>query len=218
MEGCLNPRLIGVGGPVEGGFFALGDDEVSIGRDPTNLLPIDDPSVSKKHCSIRKLTAEQFEIRDLGSLSGTAVNGLPVAARVLGDRDEIRLGICRFLFLLSGSDEALASVPIRLDRSALDARTIQRLPDGNRLLWNPCCTRPPRIPVCPAVSRFSSKSPGPPRLPAEPRRWPGNRSRASSRLFPPGRARFSCSTAIATIRFLPISGSRWDVARRGARV
>ena len=137
MDGLLNPRLIGVAGPVEGGFFALGDSEITIGRDPSNHLPINDPSLSKRHCSIRKLTPEQFEIRDLGSRHGTAVNGLPVTFRVLGDRDEIRLGGSRFLFLLWGSDEPSSSVPIQLDQAALDAGTIQRLPDGNRLMWEP---------------------------------------------------------------------------------
>jgi Nif-specific regulatory protein len=138
MEGPLNPRLVGVAGPLEGGVFALADDEISIGRDPSNLLPIDDPSVSRRHCSIRKLSAERFEIRDLGSRNGTTVNGLPVTSRVLGDRDEIRVGGCRFLFLLLGSDEPAGSVSIQLDQAALDTRTILRLPpDRNRSTWEP---------------------------------------------------------------------------------
>ena len=58
MEGPLNPRLVGISGPVEGGIFALADDEVSIGRDRSNLLPIEDSSASRRHCSIRRLAAD----------------------------------------------------------------------------------------------------------------------------------------------------------------
>ena len=36
MEHVLNPRLVGIGGPVEGGIYALGDGEVTIGRATDN--------------------------------------------------------------------------------------------------------------------------------------------------------------------------------------
>ncbi len=124
MEHLHNPSLIGIGGSVEGGTFALAGDEISIGRDHTNGLPINDRSVSRRHCSIRKLAAERFEIRDLGSRNGTAVNGLPVTARVLGDGDEIRLGDCYFRFRLVGSSARQSQVPVRLDQAALDTRTL----------------------------------------------------------------------------------------------
>ncbi|MGA2581591.1 MAG: sigma 54-interacting transcriptional regulator [Bryobacteraceae bacterium] len=113
-----------MGGPVEGGTFALAGEEISIGRDHSNALPINDRSVSRRHCSIRKLAAERFEIRDLGSRNGTAVNGLPVTARVLGDGDEIRLGDCYFRFRLLGSSARQSQVPIRLDEAALQTQTL----------------------------------------------------------------------------------------------
>ncbi len=138
MERLLNPRLVGISGPAEGGIFALADEETSIGRDRSNRLPIDDPSVSRRHCSILKLAAERFEIRDLGSRNGTAVNGLPITARVLADGDEIRLGDCHFLFLLLESSESANPVPIRLDEAALDTQTLLSLrPEGDRLKWEP---------------------------------------------------------------------------------
>jgi Nif-specific regulatory protein len=119
-----NPSLIGIGGPVEGGTFALAGEEISIGRDHTNGLAINDRSVSRRHCSIRKLAPERFEIRDLGSRNGTAVNGLPVTARVLGDGDEIRLGDCYFRFRLVGSSARQSQAPIHLDEAALDTQTL----------------------------------------------------------------------------------------------
>jgi Nif-specific regulatory protein len=124
LEQPHNPSLIGIGGPVEGGTFALAGEEISIGRDHTNALPINDRSVSRRHCSIRKLAAERFEIRDLGSRNGTAVNGLPVTARVLADGDEIRIGDCYFRFRVVGSSARQSQVSIRLDEAALQTQTL----------------------------------------------------------------------------------------------
>jgi Nif-specific regulatory protein len=124
MEHPHNPSLIGIGGPVEGGTFALAGDEISIGRDHTNTLAINDRSVSRRHCAIRKVAPERFEIRDLGSRNGTAVNGLPVTARVLGDGDEIRIGDCYFRFRLLGSSARQSQAPIRLDEAALNTQTL----------------------------------------------------------------------------------------------
>jgi Nif-specific regulatory protein len=99
MERALNPRLVGIAGPVEGGVFGLSDDILSIGRDALNQLAIDDPSIAACHCLIRRCEAEEFEIQDLGSFGATTVNGLPLTERTLTHGDEIRLGDCRFLFL-----------------------------------------------------------------------------------------------------------------------
>ena len=99
MRRVLNPRLVGIGGPVEGGLFGLSDDDLSIGRDPSNVLPIDDPSIAACHCRIRRRTGDEFEIQDVGSDGATLVNGLPVTERILAHGDEVHLGDCRFLFL-----------------------------------------------------------------------------------------------------------------------
>ncbi|MGA2137186.1 MAG: sigma 54-interacting transcriptional regulator [Bryobacteraceae bacterium] len=124
MEQQHHPSLVGIGGPVEGGTFALAGEESSIGRDHTNALAINDRSVSRRHCSIRKLAPERFEIRDLGSRNGTAVNGLPVTVRVLGDGDEIRIGDCYFRFRLLGSSARQSQAPVRVDEAALQTQTL----------------------------------------------------------------------------------------------
>jgi Nif-specific regulatory protein len=90
---------VGIAGSVEGGVFGLSDDHLSIGRDASNLLPIDDPSIAARHCRIRRRAGDEFEIQDLGSCGATLVNGVPVTERTLMHGDEIRLGDCRFLFL-----------------------------------------------------------------------------------------------------------------------
>jgi Nif-specific regulatory protein len=97
MEGALNPRLVGISGPVEGVVFGLSDDSLSIGRDSCNQLPINDPSIAACHCRIRRREGEEFEIQDLGSRA-TTVNGVPVTERTLEHGDRIGLGDCCFLY------------------------------------------------------------------------------------------------------------------------
>jgi pSer/pThr/pTyr-binding forkhead associated (FHA) protein len=63
-------------------FYLSGDDLV-VGRDPASGIQIDEPHVSWIHAALRR-RGQAVYVQDLGSSSGTFVNGLPVAAaRVL---------------------------------------------------------------------------------------------------------------------------------------
>ncbi|MCC6860045.1 MAG: sigma 54-dependent Fis family transcriptional regulator [Bryobacterales bacterium] len=117
----MNPRLIAIAGPLEGAFFALPKRSVSIGRDPSNLLAIDDPSVAPFHCSL-EAAGERFGVRSRGR---TLVNGLPVNSRELVHGDEIRIGDCLFLFL---TYECETPPGLRLERE------LERLAVENRRL------------------------------------------------------------------------------------
>ena len=99
------PRLIAISGPAEGTTFALREEEVSIGREPSNLICVNDHSVSRRHCLIRR-EGESFTIYDLESYNGTFVNSVPVGEQSLNHGDQIAVGSVRFLFLL---DDAEAS-------------------------------------------------------------------------------------------------------------
>ena len=99
----MNPRLFAIAGPLEGAFFALPEQAVSIGREPSNLLAIDDPSVAPRHCVIQG-AGRDFRIRHLGNGSGTFVNALRIEEGPLQHGDEIRVGDCLFLFLLYESE------------------------------------------------------------------------------------------------------------------
>ncbi len=46
----------------------------SIGRHPTNLVPLNDPSVSGEHAEIT-FVRDRWWVRDLGSTNGTLING-----------------------------------------------------------------------------------------------------------------------------------------------
>src|SRR6185312_14603329 len=94
----VNPRLLGLAGPLRDSIFALPTSEVPVGRDPGNLLAIPDPSLSRRHCLI--VPAEDgFRIRDLESRNGTYVNGVAVKEGSLKHGDQISIGDSVFILL-----------------------------------------------------------------------------------------------------------------------
>lgn len=66
-----------------------------IGRAAGNAVRIDDPSISRMHCSIALRTSGDIVISDLGSSNGTSTNGKPLAsheARPLNLDDAVLVG------------------------------------------------------------------------------------------------------------------------------
>lgn len=64
---------------LSGRQFPLSGDYLVVGRNPASGIQIDDPHVSRTHAALRRCRDAVF-VQDLGSSSGTFVNGLPVAA------------------------------------------------------------------------------------------------------------------------------------------
>ena len=96
----MRPRLLVTAGPSKDQTIPLPEGEATIGRDPANVVAIIDPSVSRKHCLLRREEDGRFLIRDLDSRNGTLVNGAPVKEQFLRHGDEIATGDSLFLFLV----------------------------------------------------------------------------------------------------------------------
>jgi transcriptional regulator with GAF, ATPase, and Fis domain len=94
----MNPRLIGVTGPLQGALFALPEGEVSIGRDAGNQLYASDGALSRKHCVVRR-SGSACTVRDLQSRNGTRVNGVPVEECELAHGDQLSVGSSVLMFL-----------------------------------------------------------------------------------------------------------------------
>jgi Nif-specific regulatory protein len=121
----MTPRLIAISGSLKGTTFTLAEDEISIGRDLSNNVPLDDPSVSRRHCLINKNgTTESFYVVDLESYNGTFVNGVPVAEQSLTHGDQLALGDIRFIFI---THEDAVTTAIRLQDDDLVSRSTIRL-------------------------------------------------------------------------------------------
>jgi len=103
----VNPRLSAISGPLRDSVFPLTEDVLSTGREFSNRLAIDDALVAPQHCEVKQ-NGERWVLHDLGSPTGTFVNGLPVQERPLANGDRVAIGGSVFLFL---SEEAFQAHP-----------------------------------------------------------------------------------------------------------
>jgi S1-C subfamily serine protease len=72
-------------------------DVITIGRDPSNNIVIDDPTVSAQHASLTR-SPTGYRLIDLGSTNGTEYNGVRITDTELKDGDKIRFGSVAAVF------------------------------------------------------------------------------------------------------------------------
>lgn len=90
-------------GPGAGSRFLLDQDVTVAGRHPNADIFLDDVTVSRKHVEFVR-TGSGFEIRDLGSMNGTYVDGDRVDGAPLYHGAEVLVGKFRMTFYASPSE------------------------------------------------------------------------------------------------------------------
>jgi Nif-specific regulatory protein len=127
------PKLIAISGLAAGQVFELHGDDIIIGRDAANAISIADPSLSRRHCSLRHENGG-WTICDMGSVNGTLVNGERITERLLADSDHITIG----------RTELLVRLDFELDRDTpiLDATATVTLELGDALYLHPSARLP----------------------------------------------------------------------------
>src|SRR6187551_2483998 len=93
----------------KGEIFELNSEKISVGRDKTNEIVLNDASVSRHHCEIETRN-EKYYINDSGSLNGTTVNGREAEDSEITSGDKIGVGDFTFLFLAEGAAENTSGV------------------------------------------------------------------------------------------------------------
>lgn len=78
--------------------FEINKERVTIGRKPSNDIPIDNLAVSGEHAAITTILDDTF-LEDLGSTNGTLVNNIPTQKHLLRHGDEIEIGKYRLKFV-----------------------------------------------------------------------------------------------------------------------
>ncbi len=68
------------------------DDKIKIGKLATSQVQLDDPSVSRIHAVLESKGDGVYQAIDLGSASGTYVNGQKITKQKVGDGDELQVG------------------------------------------------------------------------------------------------------------------------------
>jgi len=119
-----------------------------IGRDPQSPVPLNDPSVSWTHAEI-VISGQFVYVRDLGSATGTWVNGAPVAApKRLKDGERVRVGSTELTVRIQRTGAAPSQDGAALSAAAsaqaagevkphLDVRTGRSLGLGFELVHSP---------------------------------------------------------------------------------
>lgn len=88
-----------VGGPDRGRGLPIGDERITVGRDPSNALAVSDPGVSANQCVIWYENG-QVLVGDAGSKNGTFVNNARITRQALGNCDVIAFGSTKLLVTL----------------------------------------------------------------------------------------------------------------------
>lgn len=92
MQGNGSFRLIVRRGPQPNQVYELNKGIITIGRDITNDIVINDPEVSRHHARLTQ-TGAGYTLEDLGSTNGTFVNGQRLTgARPLANGDMVGMG------------------------------------------------------------------------------------------------------------------------------
>src|SRR6266508_5743733 len=85
-------QLIMRSGPTPGAAYTLEGDQITIGRDSTNGITINDAEISRRHARLT-FQGGKYILEDLGSTNGTFVNGQRLAGpRVLKAGEVVSLG------------------------------------------------------------------------------------------------------------------------------
>ncbi|HEY7098774.1 MAG TPA: sigma 54-interacting transcriptional regulator [Terriglobales bacterium] len=113
----MNPKVVGISGPLKGSVLPLPEGEASIGRDSSNDLWVTDPSLSRRHCALIR-TGDQIVLRDLESRNGTIVNSVPVAEQQLQHGDQISLGDSIVVFLTKDDPSQFTRSRVQLTDTA----------------------------------------------------------------------------------------------------
>ncbi len=95
------PTLTIVKGPSSGDVFELNEmGEVTLGRDPSNDVWLNDMTVSRHHAVIdlSGIASGVVTIKDLGSLNGTWVDGAIINQAYIKDGSTIQIGTFRLIF------------------------------------------------------------------------------------------------------------------------
>lgn len=108
-------------GPTPGATYPLEGDSLSIGRDASNSVQINDAEISRRHAQLQ-FQGGKYVIEDLGSTNGTHVNGQRLAAPyVLKPGDVVSFG--EQIVLAFESSTVDPGATLATSRSAMPTRT-----------------------------------------------------------------------------------------------
>ena len=124
------PRLVAVAGSREGEIFELDGAPLAIGRQSSNRIKLQHEAVSRRHCIV-ETRPDGVWLRDLKSLCGTYVNGVPIKRRRLAPGDFIKIGDTLFIYLEEADDTEASPGPARSAGSDVTIQSTAEIASGS---------------------------------------------------------------------------------------
>ena len=94
-------KLKGTSGSVINRSFPF-SGSIVLGSSASCDVQVDEPGISPRHAEIHLVDDRSLLLKDLGSESGTLLNGEVVVESLLGSGDEIRIGTSRWMLQAPG--------------------------------------------------------------------------------------------------------------------
>jgi pSer/pThr/pTyr-binding forkhead associated (FHA) protein len=142
-------RLVMRSGPNPGKAFDLSADTISIGRESTNDIVIQDSEISRNHARITRRGAG-FLLEDLGSTNGTFINRQQVSSpRALVPGDEVGFGENVLLVYEGEGAAATVAAPSARGRNATRQATPPPPPPAAAPAPAPAAKQPAAAPAAP---------------------------------------------------------------------
>ncbi|MBC7174325.1 MAG: FHA domain-containing protein [Polyangiaceae bacterium] len=113
-------RLVMLTAPAPGAEYALGGDNVRIGRSEDLEVWVNHRSISREHASFQR-EGDTIIVRDLDSANGVRLNGTDVREAELQSGDILELGQVRFRFVAEGETYVYDAD----DANAIDATSVR---------------------------------------------------------------------------------------------
>ena len=126
-------QLVMHSGPTPGKSFALEGDVLTIGREASNQIAINDAEISRKHSQL-VLQGGKYVLTDLGSTNGTFVNGQRLTGQhVLQPGEVISLGeqislLFETITIVDPNATMLSSKPVMAPRGTMKPQMAPQSP------------------------------------------------------------------------------------------
>jgi len=141
-------------GPIPGSSYYIEKDEVFIGRDLTNDLPVPDPEISRRHARFLR-RGDAIYIEDLGSTNGTFLNGSRIAGpQQLTDGDLITLAENT---VMSFEVKGAATEPLRVSAAKSEPGLYTPEAAPTHTAYQPVSAPVPQQPIAPAPTPVRAK-------------------------------------------------------------
>lgn len=120
----MTAKLLTISEKSKNQTFPLERETISIGREASNDIVLNDASVSRRHCLIEK-KENLFYLTDLQSLNETLLNGKNAENAVLADGDRILIGDFEFRFIINDVSETSGEVLLDKTELVLPKNSVQ---------------------------------------------------------------------------------------------